>query len=174
VEDEGAMASTDDPHHLASLAVIVVAVVALSILHPEALWIIAIFVNQLFVNTTPPPIAENTLVGANWGNRVEVNQKLAAVIQRNFPAGTNEDSLKSVLASQGFKPLPPPPADCIPPGQVQPVGRVFTTCPTNDRSRMLEYNWSNFPCGSTVTVSWTSDDRNKITHLDSSYYMACL
>ena len=159
---------------LVFVAVIVVAVAALSILHPEMLWILAIPINQLFVNATPPPIAENTLAGANWGNRVEVNQKLAAVIQRNFPPGTSEDSLILVLAGQGFKPLPPPSADCIPPGQPQPVGRVFTTCPTNDRSKVLEYNWRNFPCSSTITVSWTTDDRQKITHLDSGYYMACL
>jgi hypothetical protein len=159
---------------LISLAVIIVVVVTLPIFRPAVLWVFAIYINQLFVNTTPPPIAENTLVGANWGNGIEVNQKLAAVIQRNFPTGTNEESLKLALAGQGFKPLPPPLADCIPPGQPQPMGRVFTICPTGDRSKMLEYNWSNLPCGSKITVSWTTDDRKKITHLDSRYYVACL
>ena len=160
---------------LAFLAVIIVAVAALFILSPTALLLVlAIIFNSIFANTSPPPIVENTLAGANFGNRDEVNQNLTVLLRRKFPIGTSEDHLKSTLSGQGFQPLPPPPANCIPPGQPQPVGRVFTTCPTNDRSKMLEYRWSGGVCGSTIAVIWATDDRREITHLDSSYYVACL
>ncbi len=39
---------------------------------------------------------------------------------------------------------------------------------------MLEYRWSGGVCGSTIAVIWATDDRREITHLDSSYYVACL
>jgi hypothetical protein len=59
--------------------------------------------------------------------------------------GTSEASLRSTLLNQGFKPLSPPlsppPTDCVPSGRSPPLRGVFTPCPTQDRSKMLEYVW---------------------------------
>src|SRR5258707_9143210 len=87
---------------LAFLAVIIVAVAVLFILSPTALLLVlAIIFNSIFANTSPPPIVENTLAGANFGNRDEVNQNLTVLLRRNFPIGTSEDHLKSTLSGQG-------------------------------------------------------------------------
>jgi hypothetical protein len=158
---------------LVFLAVITAAVAALFIANPAAvLMLLAMLINPLVANTSPPSITENELAGANWGNKADVDKNLTALLQRKFPVGTSEDSLKSTLLGQGFKPLPLPAANCIPPGQSQPVGRP---CPTYDRDKIFEYKWGDGAiCGSTITVRWATDDRRGITQLDSSYYVACL
>jgi hypothetical protein len=129
--------------------------------------------NELLIhNAHPPPIAGDQIAGASWQNQAEVSRKLTELLQRKFPTGTSEDLLKSTLANQGFKPLPPPPGDCVPRGQSPPVGRVFTPC--YDPSNILKYDWGNGICGQTITVRWSTDDRHEITELHASYDMACL
>lgn len=161
---------------LVFLAVITAAIAALFIVNPTgALLLVAMLIHPLVANTSPPSIAESELAGANLENKADVDRNLTALLRRKFPVGTSEDSLKSTLLGQGFTPLPPLAANCIPPGQPQPMGKVFTNCPTYDRDKILEYRWGDGAvCGSTVTVRWATDDRRGITQLDSSYYVACL
>jgi hypothetical protein len=37
-----------------------------------------------------------------------------------------------------------------------PLGRIIKPCPTSDPGKMLQYQWSNFPCGHTIAVQWTT------------------
>jgi hypothetical protein len=160
---------------LGIVATLGVAVVALFIYNPSGTVLLtAIFLQPLLANTRPPPIAEDQLAGANWQNQGEASRKLNGLLQRRFPAGTSEVTLRSTLLNQGFKPPPPPRADCVPPGQPTPVGRVFTRCPTGDQSKILQYEWGSGVCGQTITVRWSTGNDLKITSLDAGYYMACL
>jgi hypothetical protein len=83
-----------------------------------------------------------------------------------------------VLLKQGFHSIPPPPADCLPPGRSAPVGVVYRTCLTADEKekleRTLEYRWGDGVCAEYVQIWWSVDDRREITHVQGSYYGACL
>ncbi|WP_119270610.1 hypothetical protein [Taklimakanibacter deserti] len=152
------------------LAIPIVFVVAFIILNPLGA---VILLYSLVGNTHPPAIAEDQFAGASWPSRTEASAKLTTLLQRKFPVGTSEDALRATLSSQGFKPLSPPPADCLPAGQPAPIGRAVTTCPTHDQSKILEYRWG-VVCGETITIRWWTDDRHAITGLDAAYYVACL
>jgi hypothetical protein len=158
---------------LGFLAILIVPVAVLFILKPEVtIILIGVLIAPLIYNTHPPPIAEDQLVGASIWNLAETNRKLTASLQRKFPTRTSEDALKSTLLNQGFKPLPPPPGDCVPRGQLPPAGRVFTRC--YDPSDILRYDWGNGICHNIITVHWTTNDRREITDLNASYIPACL
>jgi hypothetical protein len=143
--------------------------------NPDTAWILAgLILEPLISNTKPPAIAEGVLTAADWGHWDDTNRKLNAVIEQNFPIGTSEAALRAKLLEQGFKPPPPPPADCWPHDKPAPIGRVIRPCPTFDLSKMLEYKWSSFPCGKTITVRWTTDHTNELTRVTGGYYVGCL
>jgi hypothetical protein len=150
------------------IVAIVLVVVALIICIPG--WIILTII--LSPEEGPPQIVEELtgkLRAPNSGNVAEIDKNLIALLRRKFPVGTSEDSLKSTLLAQGFKPLPAPKADCIPPGQPPPMGRTITMCPTEDQSKILEYRWSRFPCASSIRVRWEVGDQREITYLAPRY-----
>jgi hypothetical protein len=160
---------------LGPFAALVAIVVVLSLINPEATVLLAlVLVNPLISNTHPPAIAQGQITAQDWGHWHDVSRKLTGVLEREFPVGTSEAALKSTLRGQGFKPLPAPPADCLPAGEAAPVGRVVDQCPTGDRSRILRYAWGSFPCGATITVQWTAGDNGAITHIAGWYDDGCL
>src|SRR6266567_4613449 len=109
---------------LIAFVLVVGAVVLLFILDPAGTVLLAgVILAPLFWNSGPPPIAEGLTAGGEEGDR-----KLTAVLERRFPNGTREVDLKSALLRQGFHPVPPPPADCLLPGQDAPIGVVYSTC----------------------------------------------
>lgn len=162
---------------LIAFALLVGALAVLFIVKPDTLLLAAILLAML-LNPGPPPIAEGQLAGSNWMHSEETGRKLTAVLERRFPNGTPESDLTSVLLRQGFRPIPPPRADCLPPGQHAPVGVVFTNCPTAEekerQKRALEYRWGNGVCGDYVQIWWSVDDRQAITRVQGSYNEACL
>ena len=162
---------------LGLLAILAAGVAVLFFLNPEAtLLLFAILINPIVSNTRPPAIVADELVGASWQKRGEINRNIDALFQRKFPEGTSEEILRSALLREGFKPLPPPPANCIPreQEQAQPVGRVYVICPTGDRSRILEYQWGSVVCSSTITVRWAVSDRRELTKVNAGYDVGCL
>jgi len=162
---------------LIAFALVIGAVAVLLYLKPQMLLTAAIIVTMLF-NPGPPPIAEGQITSNEWMHWEEGGRRLTAVLERRFPNGTPESSLKSVLLKQGFHSIPPPPADCLPPGQVAPVGVIYLTCLTADQKekleRTLKYTWGNGVCSEFVQVMWSADDGGEITHVQGSYYGACL
>jgi len=97
----------------------------------------------------------------------------STLLQQKFPAGTSEAALKSTLRRQGFKPLPPPPADCLRRGETQQIGRVYIPC--YDPTNQLEYSWNaGFVCGETLRVAWTTDGAGGIADVRGSYDAGCL
>ena len=160
---------------LGILAAIVVAGAGLYVWNPEGALIFALVVLQpLIANSQPPAIAEGQITAADWMHWDDGSRKLTAIFERRFPVKSSEVALKSTLLEQGFKPLPPPRPDCLPQGQRAPIGKVFTSCPTHDLSKVLQYRWGGLPCSQTITVDWTTGDRGEITHVSASYSGACL
>jgi hypothetical protein len=122
---------------------------------------------------TPPPIAEGQITDGDWRNWEGGSGKLTAVLERTFPAGTSEHVLKSTLLGQGFKPLPPPPPNCLPPGQFGPPGKVYVPC--YDATKILKYVWGRgMVCSEEVVVHWSTDSEGKITSIKGGYHGACL
>ena len=149
--------------------------VALVILYPSSAFLtIAILIDALVANTDPPPIVEDQLAGVDFRTQTEASRKLTALLQRKFPVGTNEATLESTLLNQGFKRLPVPPIDCLPPGQPVPAGGVFPVCPTHDANKTLKYRWGSVVCSQNIIIRWSADDRRNITRINGIYYMACL
>jgi hypothetical protein len=160
---------------LGALGVLVALGIIVYLLNPEVATLAALALLQpLLSNTHPPPILSGVITPGDWRNWDENNRKVTAVLQQKFPIGTNEASVKAALLKQGFKPPPPASADCVPQGAPAPVGRIFSRCPTYDPDRILQYQWGNFPCGYTVTVTWTAVDRGDLTQIRGDYSSGCL
>ncbi len=162
---------------LTAFALLAGAFAVLFVVKPDTLLVAAILLAML-LNPGPPAIAQGQITGADWNHWEEGGRKLTAVLEQRFPDGTPESDLKSVLLKQGFRPIPPPRPDCLPPGQQAPVGVVFTNCPTADQKeklkRTLEYRWSSGVCNEFVQIWWSVGDRQAITRVQGSYYGACL
>lgn len=147
---------------------------AFIVLRPEAaIIIVAVLVYPLFGTTQPPQMFKADLAGM-WNKWDEAGRKITTRLQEQFPAGTTEAALKSTLVKQGFKPLPPPAADCVPAGQQVPVGKTYTRCPTSDPSKTLTYRWGSAVCTSTVSVRWKTDGGDEVTEVNGRYNAACL
>jgi len=163
---------------LIAFALVVGAVVVLLLLNPGTTFLFAAIFLAMLSNPGPPPIAEGQITSNEWMNWEEGGRKLTAVLERRFPIGTRESDLKSVLLTQGFRPVPPPPADCLPPGQVAPLGVIYNTCLTADQKekleRTLKYTWGNGVCSEFVQIMWSANDRGEITRVQGSYYGVCL
>src|SRR3974390_2307982 len=101
-----------------SLVLVSGCLLAVLILGP---WL-ALLLWTLFHNTKPPQIAEGIIPTSGRRDYAAIGAGLNSALQRTFPVGTSEAVLVSTLQRQGFKPLPPPPADCLPPGQRPPIG----------------------------------------------------
>jgi hypothetical protein len=160
-----------------SLAVLGAGLAVATILFPAKVLVPPLFalywVSTLFHNTKPPPIAEGIVLVSDPTRFAEVSARLSSVLQQKFPAGTSEAVLKSTLQRQGFKPIPPPPADCVRPGVTPPIGRVFVQC--YDATNQLRYEWGDgLVCGATVAVAWTTDGKGGVASVRGSYYSACL
>jgi hypothetical protein len=151
---------------LGVLAVFVAICAILYILNPEgAVLVAAVFLQPLFSNAQPPAIADG---------HIKTDDELTDVLKQKFPAGTNEAVLKATLFRQGFKPATPPPVPCWPRGQPAPVGHVVFPCPVHDPGRMLEYQWSDFPCSDTITVWWTLGDNGEVAQIGGYHGHGCL
>lgn len=159
---------------LACLALPVLALIVLFIINPGgAIILVGMLVFPLVGNTHPPPMFDADIAGM-WLKWDEASQKINGHLRKQFPAGTTEAALKSALANQGFRPLPPPPADCVPGGQQMPIGKTYTVCPTRDPSKTLVYKWSGGVCTSTISVRWETNHDKVVTNLDGGYFAGCL
>jgi hypothetical protein len=134
----------------------------------------AIVRGAITANHHPPKIFEGQISdGQAWRDPEHASRKLTALLEQKFPTGTTDSVLKSELLGQGFKFLPPPPPNCLPPGQSAPVGVVFTPCfdPTNK----LKYEWSDgFVCGDSLLVTWSTNGRGESTRIEAHYRKTCL
>lgn len=147
------------------LALLTVFCAVAFIWNPEATaLVVAVILQPVLSNTQPPPIAE--------GQTAE--EELSRIFERKFPPGSNESALRTTLLRQGFKYPPTPAQQCLPAGQPAPVGGAFYRCPTYDPSKMLEYQWNNFPCGETILVFWSAGENGAITQIKGEYTRACL
>lgn len=144
---------------------------------PTARLVMGILIAGL-LNSGPPPIAQGVITKEDWPHFEAASRKLTEVLQSKFPVGSREDILKSILLDQGFRPIVPPPSNCIPPGQQVPVGVVFHQCLTPDqeekRKRTLVYKWGGGVCIDSISVIWSSDELGALTYVEGGYYGACL
>jgi hypothetical protein len=151
---------------LGILVVLVTIGAGLFIWNPNATTLlVAVILQPLLDNTQPPAIVDGHFTS---------DDELTDVLNQKFPFGTNEAVLRATLFQQGFKPLKPPPVACWPRGKPAPVGQLIFPCPLHDPSKTLEYQWSNFPCGDTITVWWSTTDDGAITQIGSNHIHGCL
>jgi hypothetical protein len=127
-----------------------------------------LWIDGLFHNHRPPQIAAGVdLISGN------ADALWSAVLHQKFPPGTSEATLKSTLLSEGFTPVPPPPANCLRPGDRPKVGVLYIEC--YDSAKQLKYKWNEgLVCSSTMSVAWTTDDTGALTSVKGGYYSACL
>jgi hypothetical protein len=119
------------------------------------------------------PLISNTQPLAMFLDQIG-DSDLSSYLEQKFPAGTAEDVVRMTLLNQGFKSPDPPPVDCLPQGEVAPVGRVIFPCPLHDPSKTLEYRWGRFPCGDTIIVWWSTGDSGGGTRVGGGHGHACL
>jgi hypothetical protein len=162
---------------LATFALVAAVLSCSFVVSPTARLGIAIVIAGIF-NAGPPPIAKGVITKEDWPHFAAASKKLTEVLQSKFPVGSREDSLKSILAGQGFRQVDPVPSNCIPPGQQAPIGAVYRQCLTPEqeekRRRTLVYKWSGGVCSESISVTWSSDQRGALTHIEGGYYGACL
>ncbi|HEV2504900.1 MAG TPA: hypothetical protein VGV39_17625 [Mesorhizobium sp.] len=162
---------------LAIFAILMAALSGLLFLSPSARLVTGIFIAGLS-DPGPPPIAQGVITESDWPHFEAASIKLTKVLETKFPAGSKEDFLKSTLTDQHFRTVDPPPSDCIPPDQPVPAGVVSYQCLTSkqeeERKRTLVYKWGGGFCVNTISVVWSSDETNALTHVEGSYYGRCL
>jgi len=128
---------------------------------------------RLTANTRSPAMFADQLAAAS--DRDETSRQLTARLQREFPLGTTERTLKTALLAQGFTPIDAP-ENCVQPVQHgEPLrldGRV-AVCPPQDQRKSLKYQWGSGACGSTIWVRWSTDASEVITLLDGYYNTTC-
>jgi hypothetical protein len=138
------------------------------------LFVAALLIHPLIANTRPPPIAAGLIATENWHHPGEISRKLTAVLEQAFPAGSGEAALKSALQRQGFKPVADSKTPMCAVGATPAGVEVFQPCAVADPSRVLLYKWSTFPCGSTITIRWTTRDNGAVARIDGQYDARCL
>jgi hypothetical protein len=162
---------------LAILALVAATLSGLFVFSPAARLVMGILIAGLLYNS-PPPIAQGVITKEDWPHFEAASRKLTKVLQSKFPVGSREDILKSILLGQGFRPIEPPPSNCIRPGQQVPLRVVFQWCLTPEqeekRKRTLEYKWGGGVCTESVSVIWSSDELGALTHVQGGYHGACL
>ncbi len=163
---------------LAILALVAATLSGLFVFSPTARLVMGILIAGLLNDSRPPPIAQGAITKEDWPHFEAASRKLTEILQSKFPVGSREDILKSILLDQGFRPIEPPPSNCIPPGQQVPVGVVFYQClnPEQEekRKRTLAYKWGGGVCIESISVVWSSDELGALTHVEGGYYGACL
>jgi hypothetical protein len=83
--------------------------------------------------------------------------------------------LKSSLSKEGFRDVPPPPSDCVPPEKEAevPLGARYMGC--YDNRNQMEYSWAiGLVCGGHIYVKWTTDAEDKAIGIESHGSRACL
>jgi hypothetical protein len=153
---------------LALLKWCVLPTVVLAVAVAGVLW-----VYSLFFNHRPPQIAQGVVFTNDPRSYEDVSARLSTVLQQTFPVGTGEAALKSTLLRQGFRPLPPPPPNCLKPGESPRVGAVYVDC--YDPTHELRYDWGDGAvCGNTISVVWTTDGNGGLKDVRGFYHSACL
>jgi hypothetical protein len=162
---------------LAIPALLLVAALVLFLLTPAVTrMLVDGLLHPPIANTVPPAIFADQLLSERAPDRAETNRQLTARLQRQFPVGTTEATLKQTLLAQGFRPIEPPP-NCVQPvqnGEPLRTDRPVAVCPPQDRSKSLKYEWRNGGCDATIWIRWSTDASEVVTLLDGYYNSACL
>jgi hypothetical protein len=162
---------------LTLLAAVILATPVVILLNPYGPLVVRILLQSLFTTTHPPAMFADQLAGPGLPDPTETSHQLTARLQEKFPLGTTEDTLKKALLAQGFKPLPPPPSNCVPPiqqGRPSQLDQTAVVCPPQDPRKSLQYKWGGGVCVHTITVRWSADTHDTVMLLDGYYYVACL
>ena len=152
---------------------LVILVAALIVTVPQMRLVALLIAGRLFADQAPPPIARGITLRQWFVDAGRTDAELTAALEHNFGLGANEEVLRSTLLAQGFKPLPPPPADCLPADQKPPLRKVYVPCYST--KNILRYEWNgNLVCLDAIAVTWRTNDKREITEVKGSYSSACL
>lgn len=127
----------------------------------------------------PPQIAE-ALQCSDWPRCEQANAKFNVILKRRFPIGSSVRAMEAALMQQGFRrpSLSTAVTRCQPSYQTAELNKLYVECPSWDQhwdpKNYLSYHWGHLPCGNSLDVRWSTDTGGKISHLEGSYFYACL
>ncbi|HEY2070089.1 MAG TPA: hypothetical protein VGG48_11085 [Rhizomicrobium sp.] len=103
---------------------------------------------------------------------------IATLVQTRFPVGTKLTDMETELGKDGFTPEDPMPAKCTPKDKMVP-GKWAVACPAWDPhwnpANRAAYRWSKtVGCGNNILIDWSADKAGRLTHVEGSYYYACV
>jgi hypothetical protein len=123
---------------------------------------------SLKYNWAPPKVLAQSLNSPLWDR----DQAMTEELNQQFPVGTDEATLTSVLLKQGFRNEPSPHPSCR-----QPETRwmAYARCPEGTREMRYDYDDFSLICGTNhISINWSVDLNGKITRLAATRYSACL
>lgn len=94
-----------------------------------------------------PPIFQPQLDGKQDRDFLGVSVRFSGALKRQFPEGSLDGALRSILESQGF---------------------TFLS------STSAVYLWRDFACERKVSVTWVTDLNQRITRVEGGYYGSCI
>ncbi len=94
-----------------------------------------------------PPIFAPQLETDHDQDFLGISVKFSSALKRQFPVGSSDGALRSILESQGFEFL---------------------------SSTSAVYLWRDFACERKVSVTWVADDYQRITRVEGGYYGSCI
>ena len=134
---------------IAVATVLVLSAVAFVVLNP--IGAAAVWLELTGYPTEPPPIAEGQITKDDWPGGEPANTKLTTLLRKRFPVGSDPSWLRAVMKGQGFS------------LEHVDLGMHSST-----------FAWGNAVCGQWMSVSWTEDDRGRISDIHGNYSTACL
>lgn len=125
------------------------ALVAFTIWQPGIVFLfLALTIGQIGKQHNPPPMAAGIAKDFQFMRQQDATKHWKAMLQRDFPDGTPETTLRTELHRQGFV-------------AVRKEPNMF-------------YHWGNGICESDLIVNWTSTGTGLVTAVDGQYSVGCL
>jgi hypothetical protein len=94
-----------------------------------------------------PPIFAPQLENEQDQDFLGISVRFSGALKRQFPVGSSDGALRSILESQGFEFL---------------------------SSTSAVYLWRDLACERKVSITWVADDYQRITRVEGSYYGSCI
>ena len=130
---------------------------------------LAIIASWAIQKSDRPVIVDWDITREDWNDPQSAHEKINMALQKAFPPGTQEADFVAALRREGFRFPRPRPNDCV-----RTDHRLHCVFPSEVLGQKLVYEWGGLPCGESVSVTWSHDDRGSIHSLDGRYGWSCL
>lgn len=128
---------------------------------------------SIIYNWSPPKIFKQALSSPLTVDDRE--RAMTEALNSQFPKGSDEAALKSMLLKQGFEDVSRPQPSCRSSRSTKST-RVYESCPKETREMRYDYrHLISFPCGTIhLSVNWSVDPDGKITRIEATDNTICL